>query len=163
DASAAALTSDQRGAPFVRRAGAHVDIGAYESQTVATLQPLVVDTTLDVSDGNYSAGNLSLREAVGLANGSRGMDTITFAPALTGIPAGGARVGIQTGSVLQLQNRGYLDTLNQFDPANGGLHLAGAWTFDASGSDFLEILTRSDGTPDPTSFGNPLNGIRFSA
>ncbi|MCI0492873.1 MAG: hypothetical protein L0Z07_08045, partial [Planctomycetes bacterium] len=82
-------TNDQRGAPFLRivdgdgAAGARIDIGAYERQTVAALAR-VVDTLVDENDGNYAAGDLSLREAVGLANGSIGVDTITFAAALSG-------------------------------------------------------------------------------
>lgn len=72
-------TSDQRGLPFQRNAGAGVDIGAYENQEVGSLN-LVVDTTLDENDGDYSAGDLSLREAIGLANGAASSvgHTITF-------------------------------------------------------------------------------------
>ncbi|MBI1312477.1 hypothetical protein GC176_14390 [bacterium] len=48
-------------------------------------RPLVVDTTADVDDGDYSAGNLSLREAVRLANESVDLDeTISFDAALNG-------------------------------------------------------------------------------
>lgn len=47
-----------------------------EDRTLLTL--LVVDTNSDVDDGDYSAGNLSLREAVALANANSGADTITF-------------------------------------------------------------------------------------
>ena len=71
------LVNDQRGAPFVREAGLGIDIGAHERQTVAGLN-LTVDTTIDENDGDYSAGDLSLREAIGLANGNAGTDTITF-------------------------------------------------------------------------------------
>jgi len=76
---------DQRGAPFLRSVdnpsatGSGVDIGALEQQMLANLN-LIVDTTIDERDGNYSAGDLSLREAVALANGSSGADTITFDP-----------------------------------------------------------------------------------
>ena len=69
--------NDQRGAPFVRSAGGGVDVGAYERQTLTGLS-LVVDTAIDENDGDYTAGDLSLREAIGLANGSIGADTITF-------------------------------------------------------------------------------------
>jgi Ca2+-binding RTX toxin-like protein len=44
----------------------------------------VVDNIADELDGNYSAGDLSLREALALANASPGADTITFAAALGG-------------------------------------------------------------------------------
>lgn len=74
----AALTSDQRRAPFARSNGT-VDIGAYEAQTLN----LVVDNNADdVDDGNYLPGNLTLREAVNLANANPGADAITFSNAL---------------------------------------------------------------------------------
>jgi hypothetical protein len=77
-----ALTSDERGFPFVRISGGTVDIGAYE------VQPLnvVVDTAVDENDGNYGTGNLSLREAILLTNGNAntGNNTITFAAGLAG-------------------------------------------------------------------------------
>jgi hypothetical protein len=37
----------------------------------------VVDTTLDENDGNYGPGNLSLREAIRLANGTDDPEHIT--------------------------------------------------------------------------------------
>ena len=43
----------------------------------------MVDTLVDENDGNYSAGDLSLREAIGLANSRIGADTITFDASLT--------------------------------------------------------------------------------
>ncbi len=70
----ASLTTDQRGAPFLREDGSGVDMGAYEAQSLS----LVVDTNSDVDDGDYSAGNLSLREAIKLANANPGADAITF-------------------------------------------------------------------------------------
>jgi hypothetical protein len=74
--------NDQRGAPFLRKSGARIDIGAYEKQTIATTN-FTVDTLLDEVDGNYAAGDLSLREAIGLASGGgTAAQTIGFAPAL---------------------------------------------------------------------------------
>ncbi|MFH0785308.1 MAG: DUF4347 domain-containing protein, partial [Pseudomonadota bacterium] len=52
------LTTDQRG--LTRDVGG-TDIGAYERTTA-----LVVDTTADENDGDFSAGDLSLREALSL-------------------------------------------------------------------------------------------------
>jgi predicted outer membrane repeat protein len=52
-----------------------VDIGAFEFNA-----PLVVSTAADEIDGDYSAGDLSLREAVDLAEVLDGVDTIEFAP-----------------------------------------------------------------------------------
>jgi len=73
---------DQRGAPFVRVfdggvGGLRIDIGAYELQTVLGLN-MAVDTAIDELDGDHSAGNLSLREAIVLADGNLGADVITF-------------------------------------------------------------------------------------
>jgi len=65
---------DQRGLPFSRGDGGGIDIGAYELQTLN----LVVDTATDESDGDFSTGELSLREAIDLANLNPGSDTITF-------------------------------------------------------------------------------------
>ena len=84
----ACRSSISAGFPFIRAfnhdamSGTQLDIGAVEVQTIANLT-LVVDTLVDEYDGNFSAGDLSLREAIGLANGSRGTNTITFAAALT--------------------------------------------------------------------------------
>ncbi len=48
-------------------------------------RPLIVDTAADVDDGDYSTGELSLREAVRLANESVDLDeAISFAAALNG-------------------------------------------------------------------------------
>ncbi|TWU17051.1 choice-of-anchor Q domain-containing protein [Allorhodopirellula heiligendammensis] len=88
-----ALQSDQRGLPFlrvdesVRDAGQFerpVDIGAYESQLrpIFTSNELVVSTLGDDEDGDYSYGNLSLREAISIANRSPDRNGIRFAPSL---------------------------------------------------------------------------------
>ncbi|TWU24578.1 choice-of-anchor Q domain-containing protein [Bythopirellula polymerisocia] len=45
---------------------------------------LVVDNIIDEDDGDFSAGDLSLREAIGIANVSPGPDSISFAAALNG-------------------------------------------------------------------------------
>ena len=59
-----------------------IDIGAFEFQEAERSQPLV-DTLVDESDGNFSRGDLSLREAIELANHWPSTDTIRFDPALT--------------------------------------------------------------------------------
>ncbi len=95
DAGDAAIASppafDQRGAPFVRivdgdsTGGGRIDIGAYEWQDLAVAPTLIVDSAIDRVDGDYSAGNLSLREAVGLANADlHSLQTITFDAVLDG-------------------------------------------------------------------------------
>ena len=75
---------DQRGAPFVRvfddpdptATGTGIDIGAFERMTLS--EALIVDNRVDENDGDFSSGDLSLREAISITNGSVGADTITF-------------------------------------------------------------------------------------
>ena len=69
---------DQRGEPFSRDNSRGVDIGAFELQATRPAQGLVVSTTQDSVDGDFSIGELSLREAIEIANESSGADTITF-------------------------------------------------------------------------------------
>lgn len=80
DPAVSASGYDQRGTPFGRVADGALDIGAYETQALA----LEVDNLADKFDADYSEGQLSLREAVLLANRNPGLDTITFATALSG-------------------------------------------------------------------------------
>jgi predicted outer membrane repeat protein len=60
--------------------------GSLGTFTVSIAQALLVDTLADVDNGNYMPGDLSLREAVKLANlySPGATDTITFAAALNG-------------------------------------------------------------------------------
>jgi hypothetical protein len=67
---------DQRKAPFVRVAG-RIDIGAVEQQ-------IVVDSLIDEVDGDFSAGHLSLREAIEFSNTNDGAEVITFHEILDG-------------------------------------------------------------------------------
>ncbi|RIK78377.1 MAG: hypothetical protein DCC67_11620 [Planctomycetota bacterium] len=77
--------TDQRGGFFVRvfdgnsDTTAVIDVGAYELQPIV----LVVDNTSDVNDGIYSIDNLSLREAIAIANENPLPDAIDMT-ALTG-------------------------------------------------------------------------------
>ncbi|MEM7530696.1 MAG: choice-of-anchor Q domain-containing protein, partial [Chloroflexota bacterium] len=71
------LATDQRG---VVRDDGSCDIGAYEVATCVN-SSLIVDSTGDTDDENYTAGQNTLREAIACADSG---DTITFAPAMTG-------------------------------------------------------------------------------
>jgi predicted outer membrane repeat protein len=123
---------DQRGGPYVRVFGGRIDIGAYERQSVQN-PSLVVDTLVDETDGDYSAGDLSLREAIGLANGSvDSAETITFAAALT---AGGAATIHLTHGEL-----GISDSLTIVGPG------ANLLTIDASASDPTPNQNNGDGS-----------------
>ena len=81
-ATAAGLTTDQRGLErFIDgddNGTPTVDVGAFEGG------PLVVSTLVDENDGDYSPGDLSLREALAVAAATVGDDVITFDGALTG-------------------------------------------------------------------------------
>jgi hypothetical protein len=65
-----APSTDQRGFPL----NSPVDIGAFQTQT----PPLVVNTTDDTATGAEPDGDLSLRDAINLANALSGAETITF-------------------------------------------------------------------------------------
>ena len=80
------LATDQRGEGFDRTIGNATDIGAYEVQNGdgQMNEELVVSTLEDGDNGDYSQGDLSLREAIALANQREGTDTITFAGDLNG-------------------------------------------------------------------------------
>ena len=81
-----ALTADGRGGLFTRIAtsgvgAATVDQGAIEIQP----RPVYfVDTLDDENDGDFSAGDRSLREILALTNADSGFDSILFAGGLTG-------------------------------------------------------------------------------
>ena len=76
NAGSSSLSTDQRGTVFLRDEGNGVDIGSYEFQNLQ----LLVDTAVDAVDRNLSTGELSLREAVLLANVNPGEDLIRFDP-----------------------------------------------------------------------------------
>ncbi|EMI16807.1 hypothetical protein RMSM_06269, partial [Rhodopirellula maiorica SM1] len=65
--------------------GAAADGEVEDHQVViVTADSIVVDTNSDTVDGDYSTNNLSLREAIDLANHRSGVDTITFDASLHG-------------------------------------------------------------------------------
>ena len=75
------LEFDRRGEGFDRTVGNGTDIGAFEVQ--ADDNNFVVSTLDDENDGDFSEGDLSLREAIALASVTGGKDTITFDDSLT--------------------------------------------------------------------------------
>jgi uncharacterized delta-60 repeat protein len=76
-AGSAATTLDQRGFARLAQSNAASDIGAFQTQT----DPLFVNTNQDDPIGT---GQLSLRDAINLANAEGGDQTITFAPSVDG-------------------------------------------------------------------------------
>jgi len=79
-ANPGALANDSRNGRYLRDDGNGIDIGAYERQTLN----LVVAHLNDESNGDDSDANLSLREAIAIANINPVADTITFASTLSG-------------------------------------------------------------------------------
>ncbi|MEO2045425.1 MAG: choice-of-anchor Q domain-containing protein [Pirellulales bacterium] len=76
---------DQRLDFFSRKTGLRIDMGAYERQTVLQNVQIVVDTIKDEVNGDLGPGYISLREAIGLANGNvDSADTISFDSSLSG-------------------------------------------------------------------------------
>jgi len=64
---------------------------------------------------------------------------------------------------LEMEERGYLVTKNQYDPAAlGGLHIEGVWGFTGRDDDMMQILTRSDAVP-AGNYGETQNGVEFYA
>jgi len=126
-------TFDQRETPYGRVVGGRIDIGSLEQRPSTQLQ-LVVDTLVDESDGDYSAGDLSLREAIELANASNFegiLDTISFDPQVFASPS---EILLRLGALVVIDS-----------VAIEGL--AGAViTVDASGNDLTPGEDNGDGT-----------------
>jgi hypothetical protein len=90
---------------------------------------LAADTLLDEMDADFAAGDLSLREAVWIANSRAGADTITFDASL-----GGGRIVLREGQL------GILDELTVDAAALGG-----GLTIDGSGRAGSRIFDVDDG------------------
>ncbi len=110
--------------------------GEVEDHRVAivTADPFIVDTLTDEIDGDYSANDLSLREAIDLANTRPGTDQIVFAPALSG--------GAIT---LQIEQLSVTDDLIISGPGASNMTIDANGSFrvfelhDLSGSLFVEL------------------------
>ena len=129
--------TDQRLDPFSRVADGNgdmvsrIDIGAYERQTIAGSN-LVVDTLVDENDGDYSLGDRSLREVIGVAHGSVGAETITFAASLT-----------SGGPATILLTQGELAIRDSLSISGSGASLL---SVDATGNDPTPAMNNSDGS-----------------
>jgi len=120
---------DQRGASFDRVVGGRIDMGAYELQTIPT-SILIVDQIVDELDTDFGPGDLSLREAVGLANNFIGPHTIRFDPSLDG-----ETITLTLGELL-ITNAMTIDASS----------LVGGLTIDASGTDPTPEQDNEDGS-----------------
>ena len=72
------VVTDQRGPGFARIVGGTVDIGAFELDPPQSGPNFVVNQTDDHDDGTCGAGDCTLREAIGAANGNADASAITF-------------------------------------------------------------------------------------
>ena len=113
------------------RAGRGSTCGAYERQ-LGEVFSLVVDTLADELDVDYSAGDFSLREAIGIANANPGGDTVLFDASLT---AGGPATMLLTQGELAIT-----DALMINGPG------ADVLTIDASGNDPTRDDNNGDGS-----------------
>ncbi len=120
-------------------------------------QGLVVSTTSDVVDGDFSVGQLSLREAIGIANDLAGANTITFD---AGVFTGGAN------SLIRL--RGTELEITETLTIDGSAGTDVVITADASGNDtpmggtFITDVTASL-TADAASLDDNSRVINFTA
>jgi CSLREA domain-containing protein len=146
------LTADQRGLPVQRVIGGNVDIGAYEVQSLN----LVVDNAGDADTGTFDPGQLTLREAIDLANANPSPDTISFDPTLF---AGGP-VTINLDPTLGELSLTDSATTTIQGPGPSLLTISGsnaARVFDISGGADLTGFTVTDGV---APFDN-INGMEF--
>ncbi|MFL5328768.1 MAG: choice-of-anchor Q domain-containing protein [Gemmataceae bacterium] len=139
-----------------------VDVPSHfaQSYVLGTFQAIVpsvyvVDELSDINDGNFSAGHLSFREAITLANTAFAgtIDTITFAGNVTGTLAmTGVNYTISDGVVINGPGAGKLT----IDAANGRRHFIISGTQDVS----LSGLTLVNGSATATSgaAGGAING-----
>ena len=142
DAGNSTFVTDQRDDPsFVRNDGAGVDIGSFERIEFQ----LLVDTASDVVDGDFSAGNLSLREALSLSNGNPSTDIITFDPAVfNGELADVIRLQLGTLDITDevVIDAGDLGVVISGDGAGDDVLLPGGNVTDISASDSAFTLKR---------------------
>ena len=155
------LGLDARGLPRVDVAGAAhnganiSDLGAFELQ--ATPAGMIVDTLVDEAydGGDYFAetldGHLSLREALGLANGNADANTITFDASLAGgtLYLAGGQLSITTDGV----------TVDGDIDGNGNADITISADHSANANDANSRVFRIDDGNDATTIASTLNGL----
>ncbi|MEO0854521.1 MAG: choice-of-anchor Q domain-containing protein, partial [Cyanobacteria bacterium J06648_11] len=171
----AGLNTDQRG--LDRTVGSGIDIGAFE--VAPPLTHIVVDTLEDSVDGDFSAGDRSLREALGfIAEGgvitfdsSLSNDTITLNGSELLVDRAVAIDGESTNITLDANGASRVLRIDDGDNANAiavslsGLTLTGGSTSGSGGGIFnRESLLLADSTVSGNSAADDGGGIfnRFS-
>lgn len=136
---------DQRGASYLRRVGTRMAIGAVES----SVTPIIVDSLADESDGDFGTGDLTLREAIELANAQSGFNVIEFARELF---SNGRKSIVLIDGELKIAGETII-----YGPG------ADLLTIDASGNDPTPEVDRGDGSRGFNVTANAmLQGMRVS-
>ena len=177
------LLTDQRGSGFERILNgdaddtATVDIGAFEAPFSGDL---LVSTDTDISDGNFGTNELSLREAIEIANERSGADTITFA---SNVFTGGDNsvIRLTQGELvitdsLSINGSSVSDVVITGDASNDDIRVSGTNITDVAASfgetagdndDLLDdnsrVLNFSGSTGDLTLSGLTITGGRTTA
>ena len=158
------LATDQRGKGFNRTAGNGTDIGAFEVQESdgggQTPTNLVVSTLEDENDGDFSAGDLSLREAIAQAESG---DTIIFDSILSGGTITLASDDLIIDKSLTIEGLGANqltidageDNVTEFEPYGDGVRV---FRIDDGNSDILADVTISGLTITGADVGGFVSG-----
>ncbi len=152
--------------------GAETNTGTFVNAGNTGSSPFLTDTDSDtfpdgteVANGSNPNSNGSVPVIPGLPiadNFDDGLfDTARWTRVTTPIPQAGASI-VESGGHIRITGRAHLNTRSQFDPedpAVGGIYITGKWTF-RSIEDFIQIITRSSGTP-AGGFGETSGGLEF--
>ncbi|MCA8998561.1 MAG: VCBS repeat-containing protein [Planctomycetaceae bacterium] len=119
-----------------------------ELENRVLLTQYFVDHNIDEVDGNTSPGNLSLREAINLANSNPGLDSVTFRSATNNVPFVLSLGELLVSDLTLIQGNGAGQTVIDGDNHSRVFHIQGA-NADVS----IDSLTISGG------FANEGGGI----
>ncbi len=153
---------DQRGLPEVRVRNGRIDMGAVETPGTVSVS-LVVSNSSDTVDGDWSTGQLSLREALLITNTNVGTDAIRFDPDI--FTGGAASLIRQNGTELTISDDVTIDgstgtdIVITADSEGNDQLLAGTFITDTSNNtttaDNSRVLNITGGTVD-------LNGLTMT-
>ena len=148
---------EQRGMGFPRAVDgngdstATPDMGAVEFLPARTL---VVDIATDESDGNFAAGDLSLREAILLSNASSPVDTITFSDALTAGGTTAATINLSVGTTPSQRQLSITDSVTIMGPASTDTNGAPTPKIIIDGQAMSSVFNVSAGATSTTNLQN---------